>query len=287
MKLYIIKVGGASVFDASSIKMLLQHVRNNMQRPTIVFISALGKVTNMLEVLVHSLDSNMYPVAVKSLSELYKFHRGIIKNLFPPSREKKILKRLDEILSIEDIDSLIGESFHDLVYSEIIPKGEILSSYIVSSYLNYMGSKNKLVFAPTFIKTDDNFVNANVLLPETEKAAQSIFTEDFIQQNPLIITQGFIGRMVRGIRTTLPREGSDLSAVVAAISLGAESLDFWKKRGIPGNPSKLSYQEFQEVEENSTRGRLLFPQALQLLIENKITFGIINFDNPKERTVIG
>ena len=107
---------------------------------------------------------------------------------------------------------------------------------------------------------------------------KSVFHERFVEMNPLIIMQGFIGTSLNGLPSILKKEGSDLSAAITAISLKSD-LTFWKKRGIPGNPSQLSFEEFQKMEESSNGNKLLSPQALKLLIESSTTFGISNFDN--------
>jgi hypothetical protein len=133
--------------------------------------------------------------------------------------------------------------------------------------------------------TSENSIDAEVLFSETEQGIKSIFTGNLIQENRLIITQGFIGKSVNGLLSTIGREGSDYTAILLSIILGTE-LNFWKKRGVDGNPERISLEKFMEIEKKSEKS-LLSSKGLNLLMEYKKTFRINNFDNPYESTVVG
>jgi aspartate kinase len=280
------KVGGASIKDASSVKVLSRHVSvYMMKQPTILVVSAMDKATNLLERLALCLSTKNINEARELWQEIYDFHLRIIAKLFPSSDYCPVYNEICKILAFN-----FGEYYgmpHDFICGKVVPAGELMSSVIISKYFKRTGLKNRLIDARDYMVTTQNHINAQVLFGETEQGMKSIFTGSLLQENPLIITQGFIGKSDIGVSSTIGREGSDYTAALLAIMLGAEHLNFWKKRGVYGNPERISREEFQKIEEDSTKGnRLLYSKCLDLLIEYGRNFRIINFDNPDEKTKV-
>ncbi|MES2880853.1 MAG: aspartate kinase, partial [Bacteroidota bacterium] len=91
---------------------------------------------------------------------------------------------------------------YDYYYDQIVCVGELLSTAIVSNYLNHTGIKNAWVDVRDIIRTDNNFRDAKIDWNYTsEKVAEQI-RPSFAQTN-IIITQGFIGATDENESTTL------------------------------------------------------------------------------------
>src|SRR5690606_10666640 len=105
--------------------------------------------------------------------------------------------------------------------------GELLSTSIISHYLNEVGISNQWFDVRDIIKTDANFRDANINIPSTQ---QNIIEQvlPVLENNKLVLTQGFIASTDENESTTLGREGSDYSAAIFANLLNAESLTIWK-----------------------------------------------------------
>jgi aspartate kinase len=115
----------------------------------------------------------------------------------------------------------------DYYYDQIVCVGELLSTAIVSAYLNESGIPNKWMDVRDLFRTDDNFRDANIDWDFTKARIQNELGPLF-QENRLILTQGFIGSNDENESTTLGREGSDYSAAVFANMLDADSQTIWK-----------------------------------------------------------
>ena len=77
------KVGGGSVKDNSSVKILFERASYHMKKPTILVISAFGKTTNMFEHLALYIHAGMIPAANKMLGQIILAHTEIMDKLFP------------------------------------------------------------------------------------------------------------------------------------------------------------------------------------------------------------
>ena len=85
-------------------------------------------------------------------------------------------------------------------YDQIVCFGELVSTCIVSAFLNSSGKTNQLVDARSVIRTDYQYRDANVNWELTEKFCRNAFTFNDCQ---LYITQGFIGSTPTNLTTTL------------------------------------------------------------------------------------
>ena len=131
----VFKFGGASVKDAGSVKNVSSILRRFATEPTIVVISAMGKITNKLEELTKAYyyrDANTESV----LNEVKDFHMAIVKDLFP-DKKAAIYNDIENVF-VELIWALEEDPFstYNYHYDQIVSQGEILSTKIVSAYLN-------------------------------------------------------------------------------------------------------------------------------------------------------
>ncbi len=215
----VYKFGGASIKDYKSIKNLYKIISTAKYNNLIIVVSAMGKTTNAFEQIVNLAveNKNFY----SELSILKNYHLDIAANL---TNDKKILIKINNIFN-DIVDSIKKFKNHDFdfFYDQIVSFGEILSTTIISDYLNNKGLKNKFINSKDVIITDNNYKNANVNYKTTEHNVKKIIAEN----NKIIITQGFIGGFDNTI-TTLGREGSDYTAALYAYFSNAKSLTIWK-----------------------------------------------------------
>ena len=288
MKVY--KFGGASIKDYKSVKRLTRIIRKHNHDEMILIVSAMGKTTNSMEDFVLSYTKSFKNL--KNKLELIKsFHKDIVKDLFTKNRQS-VLKIIDSVFNeIDKFLKLNKENDYNFIYDQLVSYGEILSSIIISEYLNSVGLKSKWVDARSCIKTDQYYRDANV---DFEKTSKSIKRK--IKGKGLFISQGFIGSNKKSFTTTLGREGSDYSAAIFAHALNAESVTIWKDvRGVlNADPryfnktkllNKISYEE--AIELAFYGASVIHPKTLQPLKKKKIPLYVKSFLSPsREGTVI-
>src|SRR2546428_87246 len=244
----VFKFGGASVKNADGVKNLATVVEFHKDKQLLIVVSAMGKTTNALEDLVksyfyHKDDTHQI------LDTIKEYHFTIIKDLFKDDQQPII----DDISnSFVEIDWILEDEPHDdfdFVYDQIVSMGEVISTKIVSAYLNLTGLLNKWIDARSYIQTDNTYREGKV---DWELSAGLINADlSKLLQNQMIVTQGFIGGTSENYTTTLGREGSDYSAAIFAYSLNAESVTIWKD--VPGvlNADPKWFDETQKLEQLS------------------------------------
>jgi aspartate kinase len=223
----VYKFGGASVRSAEGIKNIVSIVSGVSQNLFIV-VSAMGKTTNAFERVIDAFMQAKKNEALAQLAEIEQFHREICNQIFSSEKET------DEILNpvFAEIKELvingIGDDY-DRWYDRIVSFGEIISTKIISTYLNTKKIDNKWLDMRKLLITDSNFREANVNMEQSRKNLCKAV--DF-QQYKIFIGQGFIGANLKGDPTTLGREGSDYTAAVVGNLLNAQSVTIWKD--VPG-----------------------------------------------------
>ncbi|NQZ75996.1 MAG: aspartate kinase [Ekhidna sp.] len=283
----IFKFGGASVKDASGVRNLTEIVSNHGQSKLAIVVSAMGKTTNKLELLVKQANEGMdYQ---DTLSELKEFHRNIVKELMEEAPERYLafedeLER--QLIGISELEA-------NIAYDRIVPFGELMSTSIIAAYLgNY--TKCEWVDARSIIRTDQYFSEANVDWVVTERQVTERLLP--VVANSTVVTQGFIGSDVEGHSTTLGREGSDYTGAILAYCLGAEDFTVWKD--VPGilnaDPRILDDTEqynnlsYREVTEMTYYGaQVIHPKTLKPIAQKSIPLIVRSFlDIEKTGTTI-
>ena len=279
----VYKFGGASVRNGENIRQLAKIV-SSAPRPLVVVVSAMGKTTNALERIVdayffHNRDWQ------EEFRKLWDYHFSVARDLFDEGKE--VFGQLESLFSrLEDILSAQPSMNYDYDYDRIVHFGELLSTTIISHYLNDIGIKNTWIDARSVIKTDSNFRQADIDWGATgELIKQKI---DF-RDTGLYITQGFIASDHNGQPVTLGREGSDFSAAIFAWALGASRLTVWKDvDGIYSADPKyypearrfdrLSYRETTELAYYGAK--VIHPKTLKPLKDKSIPLHVRSFLSP-------
>jgi len=281
MKIY--KFGGASVKDAEGVKNLVTILNHLGQQQILIVVSAMGKTTNSLELVVKNYFDNKEDLQY-SINEVFNFHNKILYDLFKEDNHQ-IFSEFNEIFENLRIFLKRNKSpDYSFVYDQVVSFGEILSTKIINSYLNYSSIPCNWVDARILIKTDSKYRDANL---NWELTKTSIYNN--INTKLLNITQGFIASDANNFSTTLGREGSDYTAAIFAYCLNAESVTIWKD--VPGvlnadprvfkKPQLLNKISYTEAIELAFYGAsVIHPKTLQPLQKKEIPLYVKSFLNP-------
>lgn len=222
----VFKFGGASVKDAVSVKNVATILGEYQNQKLFVVISAMGKTTNALEEFTHSLYHDL-SLAKNLLATIKSYHFEILNELF---KDTNHIAFTDIHNTFVELDWLLDETPvqpYDHTYDQVVSMGEILSTKIISHYLNHAGIKNMWVDVRDFIRTDNNYREAKVDWNTTESLF-ALNKDTYFKHEDICITQGFIGGTSENFTTTLGREGSDYSASIIAYLCNAEQVTIWK-----------------------------------------------------------
>jgi aspartate kinase len=245
----------------------------------------MGKTTNALEKLTKAyMDqaNDMHDI----FNEIKEYHYNILNGLFEPGHPV-----FDEVANtFVEIDWAIEDEPHDsydFVYDQIVSIGELVSTRIVSAYLNKEGLKSKWLDVRGYVHTDNTYREGIV---DWDKTKASI-TKDIpaMLEKGIVVTQGFLGGTSENFTTTLGREGSDYTASIFAACLGAESVTAWKD--VPGilnaDPryfadtvkfDELSYTE--AIEMTYYGASVIHPKTIKPLQNARIPLLVKPFTDP-------
>ena len=222
----VYKFGGASVKDADAVRNLKKIIENEDRSDLMLVISAMGKTTNGIEKALKEFRDNDGHLPISALQDLMEYHEKIMLDLFEGNSEHSVFEAvtnlfLDLYLNLQET----GYDY-DYQYDQTISFGEMLSTTIISAFLNENGIKNQLLDARNYIITDHTFRSANVDFDESRLRIEKLQQE---HDGTMYIVQGFIGSSTKPVvTTTLGREGSDYTGAIFANLLDAKELSVWK-----------------------------------------------------------
>ncbi len=279
----IFKFGGASVKDADGIKNVFNVLEKVGHQDTLLVISAMGKTTNALELVIKNYFDKSNELH-SSLQDVRKYHNQILLDLFDDEENDVFYAVNSHFADLEYFLRSNKSPNYNFVYDQVVCYGEIISTTIISHYFNHAGLKNNWIDVRNFIKTDNNYRDADV---DWEKTQQ--FISKGVKKKSLNITQGFLGSDENNFTTTLGREGSDYSAAIFAYCLNAESVTIWKD--VPGvmnadprffeNAILLNQISYREAIELAFYGAsVIHPKTLQPLQKKEIPLFVKSFVNP-------
>jgi aspartate kinase len=279
----VFKFGGASVKDAEGIKNVVKVLREVGYDNTLLIVSAMGKTTNAMEEVVNAYFNNKAALS-STIQDVVKYHNDILMDLFQNDKHpifNHVKTLLDEVQGFLAWNKSPNYNF---VYDQVVGYGELVSSTILNAYLNESGLKSTWLDVRNFIKTDDNYRDANI---NWEKTQENVAKK--IDKNKLNITQGFLGSDDNNFTTTLGREGSDYTAAILAYCLNATSVTIWKD--VPGvlNADPRYFEHAQLLNNISYReaielafygASVIHPKTLQPLQRKEIPLLVKSFINP-------
>ena len=287
----IFKFGGASVKDAEGVRNVVNVLQETGYKNTVVVVSAMGKTTNAMEKVVNAYFHNRGTMD-EAVQEVVEFHKAILHDLFEPKNHDihHVVNRL-----IEEFKWFLiwnKSPKYAFVYDQVVGYGELISTAIVSHYLNDVGLRNQWIDVREMIKTNNSYRDAEVDWLQTQQHVKKKMDPQILN-----ITQGFLGSDENNFTTTLGREGSDYTAAILGYCLDADSVTIWKD--VPGvlNADPRHFNETHKLEQISYReaielafygATVIHPKTLQPLQQKGIQLYVKSFLHPEDAgTVVG
>jgi aspartate kinase len=288
------KFGGTSVGSAEAFVQAAGIVLEQAQKwnSVVVVASAMSGVTDALTKgarTAASGDDQTFRVVV---TELRALHYKTVDALFAPDGERtQLLAMVDRFL---DEFAAFCRSVH--VLGEVTPRamdaitslGERISARVLAALLRQQGAGSEAVDATELIVTDGTFQGAVPLMDDTQ-AQVSVRLWPLLEQGIIPVVTGFIGATEDGVTTTLGRGGSDYSAAILGVCLGADEV--WTWTDVDGVMSAdprlvpdarviptLSYSEVGELAYFGAK--VLHPRTIRPVVEHGIPLWVKNTFDP-------
>ncbi|MBU2940853.1 aspartate kinase [Lacinutrix sp. C3R15] len=259
----VLKFGGTSVGSIENM-MHVKDIINNGQKKVVV-LSAMSGTTNALVKISEYIKAGDVDEARIVIDALRNNYNKTIKTLITnPEIYKSVFNYVNLVFTT--LETLVNKKHDVLLYNEIVAQGELLSTFIFSSYLQQENMNAALLPALDFMRIDktnepDNYYiqqNLNRVIAETPEAE-------------IYITQGFICRDAEGAISNLQRGGSDYTATIIGAVVQAEEVQIWTD--IDGfhnndprfveNTTAISNLSFDESAELAYFGaKILHPQTV-------------------------
>ncbi len=285
MRVY--KFGGASNATPALMQATANLIAAHKEHKLIIVVSALGKTTNALEKIAEAYFAKDSDTALQLFEALKKVHLDYIHTLLPNHIKSAEIAIKDFFTEIEWLLHAEPVRNYDYYYDQIVCCGELFSTCILHKLLQQMGVQAAFADARDLLRTDDNFRDAVI---DWDITAHQISKQilPLLQQNDVVITQGFIGSTSDNESTTLGREGSDFTAAIFANVLEADGVTIWKDvEGImSGDPKSYKYAQmldqlhYKEVIEMAFYGaQVIHPKTIKPLQNKNIPLYARSFIN--------
>ena len=248
----VFKFGGASVNNMERIRNLGEIMQRFPNEKLLIVVSAMGKTTNALEKVVQSFYQGKKEEALLLFERVKQQHLTTAKYLLV-THYLPCEKQLRDFFT--EVEWLLHDKpsrDFDYYYDQVVCIGELLSTAIVSAYLNEAGIPVQWIDVRDIVRTDDDFRDANIDWSFTQSKVNSEIIPLFSSFN-IVLTQGFIGATDENESTTLGREGSDYTAAIFANMLDAESLTIWKDVESVMNADPKQFADAKPIPELSYR----------------------------------
>ncbi len=284
--MYVMKFGGTSVTKIEGVTAINKLVKSGLSQNPVLVVSALSGVTDLLVKLSFCAKDH---TSDNLINELIDKHNLWIDNVFATDKiqhehaHEIVANYLAELRVVLNDDITPQLELHD----KIVSFGEMISSALISFYLQTNGINAKQLLATKCIITSNKFGGADFLDKQTKKAAKTNVIA-LVKQGVVPVITGFIGANVEGKTTILGRGGSDYSAAIIGYAIGANEIQIWTDvNGVySADPrviksaklvKKLSYQEAAELAMFGAK--VLHPRTIQPAVKLGIPVKVLNTFN--------
>lgn len=285
----VLKFGGTSVSQKhrwDTIGKLIRDRAEQEQLRVLVVVSALSGITNQLQNLIDHSDEQA--VLDETVQLIKARHLSFAEELGISA----------EVLSerLRYLQDLVTDPAHDRKsfewQAEVLAQGELLSSTLGAAYLQAQQTDVAWLDAREWLQAvsaPNQSAWAARLSVSCDYKGDAQWRERFNQNQPLLITQGFIARGADGKTAILGRGGSDTSAAYFGALLRAKRIEIWTD--VPGmfsaNPRAvpdarlLSQLEYQEAQEIATTGaKVLHPRCIHPCRDLSVPLWIRDTERP-------
>ena len=282
----VFKFGGASLKDAAGIQNVGKILQRYKGEALVIVVSAMGKTTNALEKVVDS-HYKQDGHAQEILNEIKKTHYALMESLFDADHPVFTLVN-DQFVEVDWVIEDTPQDHYDYIYDQIVGVGELVSSTIVSAYLNKIGLTTQWQDARGLLRTDETWRESQIQWDITIEQVKSTILP-LLENECFVLTQGFIGSTSENATTTLGREGSDYSGAILSYCLDAEGMYIWKD--VDGvltadprlfdNVEKLDRLSYREAIEMTYYGAtVIHPKTIKPLQNKNIPLYVKSFIHP-------
>lgn len=286
----VLKFGGTSVATSQNIRLTEKIVRTRLRkdRNVVVVCSALGGVTNdLLRVgeIARKKDNRYQDLML----EIKARHQQVAIELLQGVYIETYIQKLNE--RFNKLSELLNGIF---LLREISPRtkdylssfGEINSTFLIHSFYQQEGLKNRFLDTRQVIITDTNHTQAKYIRERTFDNLHDYYYPDA----GVVLATGFISSSEQGWTTTLGRGGSDLTASIIGAALDADYVEIWTDVNgvLSSNPKmvtdtqtidRLTYIEAMEMSHFGAK--VIYAPTLRPLLDEKIPLYIKNTFNPE------
>ncbi|MBQ9569719.1 MAG: aspartate kinase [Alloprevotella sp.] len=244
------KFGGTSVGSPERMKAVGRIVTS--EKGNIVVLSAMSGTTNSLVEIANYFEKGNPEAANITINQLRNKYSSHIAELYTsgPVRQR-MADFLDDRFTL--LHTFSSEEYTEQVGKTILAQGEIISTNMVTAYLNEQGNKVKLLSALDFMRLGEN--------GEPDQGFLRRELTRLLEENPgydLYITQGFIARNANGEVDNLQRGGSDYTACLIGAAMRAEEIQIWTDiDGMHNNDPRF-------VKDTDAVHQLSFEEAAEL-----------------------
>jgi aspartate kinase len=247
----VMKFGGTSVGSPERIKSVASLITNSNE-PVIVVLSAMSGTTNSLVEISDYLYKKNPEGANDVINRLEKAYMRHVEELYSTDEWKNKTRDFlhDEFDFLRSFTKDIFTSFEE---KSIVAQGEIMSTNMMTNYLQECGVKTALLSALDYMRTDKNAE------PDSGYIKEKL--SKLLEQTPgkqIYITQGFICRNAYGEIDNLQRGGSDYTASLIGAAVNAEEIQIWTDiDGMHNNDPRV-------VDKTDAVRQLHFEEAAEL-----------------------
>ncbi len=295
----VMKFGGTSVAGAERLAAAAALVREYGGRPTVVVVSAMAGITDLLVRSGQAAARGAAEELEKNLGMLrFRHQEAAAALLSPGARESFAAAAMQIFREVENTCEGVSRLGHcpPRALDAILGCGEKLSTLLLAAVLRESETPSEAVDATSFLVTDSSFGEASPLLDASGPRARQALMP-LLERGIVPVVTGFIGATADGAPTTLGRGGSDYSAALVAACLNAAEVWIWsdvegifsadpalvpEARAIPA----VTYQEAAELSFYGAK--VLHPKTLAPLADRDIPVFIkSSFAPEKPGTRIG
>lgn len=231
----VLKFGGTSVGSAQRIKNVAELVSTRGRN--IVVLSAMSGTTNTLIEISEYLAKRNQAGAQDTINRLRAQYNVVLDELFDrrptggtrggAMANAAARQARDEAAAAVDdafefLMSMVGVDFTEADEKEIIARGELMSTAIMTAYLRMTGVRAALLPALEFMRIDaDGGPDMRYITTRLKRLM------DMKADAEIFITQGFICRNQYGETDNLQRGGSDYTASLIGAAINADEVEIW------------------------------------------------------------
>ena len=278
----VLKFGGTSVGSPERMKEVSRLITEDGQQKLVV-LSAMSGTTNSLVEISQYLYGGNKAGADDVINRLRaKYYAHVPELLSKKENQDNVQKFLEDKFSY--LQSFSKDNFTEKEEKIILAQGELISTYMVTSYLKEQGIKAALLPALDFMKTDaDAEPDMNYIAEHAAKALSSV------PGMQIYITQGFICRNANGDIDNLQRGGSDYTASILGAAIKADEIQIWtdidgmhnNDPRVVDNTQPVRHLHFEEAAELAYFGaKILHPTCIQPAKAANIPVRLLNTMEP-------